>query len=174
MKVKTVITIVLLAFVAVSVGFLAFKGAGSGTAADESVAALAPLGATTAQAAANVADDAKPPKHQVLAYYLHDSTRCPSCIKIEKFTTNAINEYFEDELESNALVFTVLNTDDKGNEHFVKDYELVTKSVILADMHEGKQTRWVNLEQVWDLLGDEDKFAEYIKENVEDYLDEEQ
>ena len=34
------------------------------------------------------------PKHQVLAYYLHNSTRCPSCIKIEKYTTKAINTDF--------------------------------------------------------------------------------
>jgi hypothetical protein len=172
MKVKTIVTLVLLAFVAASLGYLALHSAdGRGGQAPTDTAA-APVGSTPAVAAANTADDAKAPAHQVLAYYLHNSTRCPSCLKIEKFTTSAIEKNFADELESGALVFQVLNTDEKGNEHFVEDYALVTKSVVLADMHDGAQTRWVNLEEVWDLLGDEKKFAKYIVKNVRDYLNE--
>ena len=66
----------------------------------------------------------------------------------------------------------MLNTDDKGNEHFVKDYELVTKSVIIADMHDGEQTRWVEPGKSVGLLGDEKEFVKYIQDNVRDYLDE--
>lgn len=186
MKAKLAITVILLAFVAVSIIFVAAKEARRSAAPaapaaptatdpstpDASAAPPAPVGTTSAVAAANVADDAEAPKHQVLAYYLHNNVRCPSCIKIEKYTTTAINKYFADELTSGKLVFQVLNYEDQGNEHYVKDYSLVTKSVILADMHDGQQTRWVNLEQVWDLLGDEKKFAKYIVKNVRDYLNE--
>jgi len=183
MKAKTILSLVLLAFVAVSVVFAAAKEARHSAAVPDAAASVAaaqatpqapatPMGATAAQAAANTADDAKPPKHQVLAYYLHNHTRCPSCIKIEKYTTAAINTYFAKELESGALVFQVLDYEDPGNEHFATDYELVTKSVIIADMHDGVQTRWANLEDVWNLLGDEKKFGKYIQKNVKDYLNE--
>lgn len=172
MKMKSTITVILLAFVALSIGYLALRGTGSGGGQTQPETASAPAGTSPAVAATNTADDTPAPAHQVLAYYLHNSTRCPSCIKIEKFTTAVINAGFADELESGKLVFQVLNTDEKGNEHFTKDYELVTKSVILADMHNGEQTRWVNLEEVWDLLGDEKKFAKYIQKNVRDYLNE--
>jgi hypothetical protein len=183
MKAKTILSLVLLAFVAVSVVFIVAKEARRSAAASAQVATVpaapaaaavpaTPMCATAAAAATNTADDAKPPKHQVLAYYLHNNTRCPSCIKIEKYTTAAINKYFADELQSGALVFQVLNYEDQGNEHFATDYELVTKSVIIADMHDGVQTRWANLEDVWNLLGDEKKFGKYIQKNVKDYLNE--
>jgi hypothetical protein len=180
MKAKTILSIVLLTFVAVSVVFTVVKQARLGAAVPDNATSAsaaqstftASLGSTPAAAATNATDDAKPAKHQVLAYYLHNHTRCPSCIKIEKYTTNAINKNFADELASGALVFQVLDYEDAGNEHYASDYELVTKSVIIADMHDGQQTRWANLEDVWNLLGDEKKFAKYIVKNVRDYLNE--
>jgi len=34
----------------------------------------------------------------------------------------------------------------------------------------GKEARWVDLPHVWDLLGDEEQFRQYVVENVAAYL----
>jgi len=109
-------------------------------------------------------------KDKVIAYYFHTTFRCPSCYKIEQYTEGAIKEYFEKEIESGNLVYEVINVEGKGSEHFVQDYQLYTKSVVLSFVKDGKEVKFKNLEQVWQLLRNKDKFYKYIKSEVEKYL----
>ncbi|MBU4342574.1 MAG: hypothetical protein KKG21_01035 [Candidatus Omnitrophica bacterium] len=109
---------------------------------------------------------------QVVAYYFHATFRCPSCHKIEQYTTGALKEFFAKELKSGDLVYEVINIEDKGNEHFVQDYQLYTKSVVLSFMKDGKEVKFKNLEKVWQLLRSKDKFYQYIKDEVSSYLKE--
>ena len=109
---------------------------------------------------------------RVVAYYFHTTFRCPSCHKIEQYTEGAIKEYFAKEIESGDLVYEVTNIEDKGNEHFVQDYQLYTKSVVLSLVKDGKEVGFKNLENVWQLLRNRDKFYEYIKEETRIFLDE--
>jgi hypothetical protein len=108
--------------------------------------------------------------HRVIAYYLHTTYRCPSCRKIEAFTKEAIEAGFANELKDGRLVFRVVNVEEKGNEHFIKDYQIFTKSVVLVDEHTGKQAAWKNLSKVWELLGDKEGFLRYIREETRAYL----
>jgi hypothetical protein len=108
--------------------------------------------------------------NRVLAYYFHTTKRCVSCRKIEAYTTEAIQTGFAQDLKDGRLVFTVVNVEDKGNEHFVKDYQLFTKSVVLVDERSGKQAAWKNLPKVWELLNDKEKFVRYIQEETRGYL----
>ena len=108
---------------------------------------------------------------QVIAYYFHGNFRCASCHAIEKYTKEALNDNFKDQIGSGELVIKVVNVEEKGNEHFVKDYKLYTKSVVLSLIQNGKETRFKNLEQVWQLLGNKDKFYKYIKNETQKFLD---
>ncbi len=108
---------------------------------------------------------------KVVAYYFHTTFRCPSCHKIEQFTEGAIKEYFAKEIESRDLEYRVINIEEKGNEHFVQDYKLYTKSVVLSMVKDGKETQFKNLEQVWQLLRNKDKFYQYIKSETRGFLD---
>lgn len=58
---------------------------------------------------------------------------------------------------------------EQGNEHFIKDYELYTKSVVIVDTRNGKQIRWKNLEKVWELLYSKDAFIKYIEDELRSY-----
>lgn len=109
---------------------------------------------------------------RVVAYYFYTTFRCPSCHKIEQHTEGAIKEYFAKEIESGDLVYEVINIEDKNNEHFVQDYQLYTKSVVLSLVKDGKEARFKNLERVWQLLGSKDGFYDYIKEETRSFLDE--
>jgi acetone carboxylase gamma subunit len=48
---------------------------------------------------------------------------------------------------------------------------LYTKSVVLSLVKAGKEVKWKNLDKVWHLLRDKDKFYQYIKTKVQKFLD---
>ncbi len=110
---------------------------------------------------------------RVIAYYLHGDRRCATCIKLEAYSREAIEAGFVSDLEAGGLVWRVVNFEDEGNEHFVDDYELYTKAVILSRISDGKETGWKNLDKIWELVGDQEKFTEYVQSETEAFLSQE-
>ncbi len=108
----------------------------------------------------------------VIVYYFHGNFRCTSCHRIEQYTKEAVGQYFSDELSSGRLVFSPVNVEKQGNEHFVKDYQLYTKSVVLSLVRNGDEIKYINLEKVWNYLGNKEQFFSYVKSEVEKYLGE--
>lgn len=111
--------------------------------------------------------------HQMLAYYFHGNRRCASCIKIENYTKETLDSLFEKEQNEGRILWRVVNTDVDSNQHFLKDYQLYTKSVVLVDLHDGQQVRWKNLEKVWEYLNSKTSFGIYIRDEVNAFLKEE-
>jgi len=108
--------------------------------------------------------------HRVIAYYFHTTQRCASCRAIEAYSREAIENAFPDELKDGRIVWKVVNIEVKGNEHFVKDYGLYTKSLVLVNEVRGKPAEWKNLEKVWQLLQDKSKFLRYVQDETRAYL----
>ena len=108
--------------------------------------------------------------HRVVAYYFHTTQRCASCRAIEAYSREAIEKAFAAELADGRLVWRVVNIEDKGNEHFVKDYGLYTKSVVLVNEVRGRPAEWKQLERVWQLLQDKPKFVRYVQDETRAYL----
>jgi hypothetical protein len=109
---------------------------------------------------------------KVIAYYFYTNYRCQSCYTIEKYTKEAIENNFKDELTSGELVFRPVNIEEKGNEHFLGDYQLYTKSVVLSLVKDGEEIEFKNLKKVWELLRNKDEFYKYIKEETRVFLGE--
>ncbi len=107
---------------------------------------------------------------RVIAYYFHTTYRCASCRAIEAYSREAIESAFAAEIKDGRLVWKTVNIEVKGNEHFVKDYKLYTKSLVLVNEVRGKPTEWKNLEKVWQLLQDKDKFLRYVQDEARVYL----
>ena len=114
------------------------------------------------------AEDAAPAGKatKIMAYYFHGTARCPTCMKLESYTREAIEDSFKDELKDGRIEWRVVNTDEDGNGHFVKDFKLETKSVVLVAMQGDRQLRWRNLDKIWDLVGNKDEFKKYIRKEV--------
>jgi hypothetical protein len=134
-----------------------------------------PAGATGTQPAAPAgtalaAADSTSQAHRILAYYFHTTQRCATCRKIEAYTAEAIQTGFPEELKAGRLVFRTLNVDEPDNKHFLKDYKLFTKSVVLVDEQPGRQSAWKNLPKIWELIGDKEKFVRYIQDETRSYL----
>ena len=64
----------------------------------------------------------------------------------------------------------VVNYEKPENRHFIKDYKLVTKSLILVRLVNGKQTEWTNLKLVWQLYKNEEAFFNYVNQEVRKFL----
>jgi len=112
------------------------------------------------------------PKNHVVAYYFHGNFRCANCLKIEQYSKEAIEQNFKDELSSGKLVFKVINIETKGNEHFVQDYQLYTKSLVISLVKDGKEVKFDNLTKVWEFLWNRQTFYDYVKEEITKYLKE--
>jgi len=107
---------------------------------------------------------------QFVAYYFHGNFRCATCKRLEAYSQEAISDAFADELEAGRLSWKVLNTDDKANKHFVTDFELVTKAVVLVEYRDGKVVRFENLKDVWELVGDKEEFIKYVQDSTREFL----
>jgi len=158
-KLKYIITAILLLFVSASVAVLIIqetkrKPQGEEKSVIPSTENMTPGGEKT-----------------FIAYYFHGIFRCSSCITIENFTATAIQNGFNEELKSGRLDWKVVNVEEPGNEHFVNDFNLFTKQVILVEKFGGKQTRWKNLDQVWSLLNNESQFVSYIQSELSNFME---
>jgi len=71
---------------------------------------------------------------------------------------------FAAELANGQLVWKPLNVDEAQNEHFVQDYQLFTRSLVLVDGTNPK--RFKNLDKVWQLVRDKPVFQKYVQDEV--------
>jgi hypothetical protein len=110
-------------------------------------------------------------KTKIIAYYFHGTYRCPSCKTIEEWSHDAIKNSFQEELKNGRLVWKALNIEDVQYRHFVKNYSLYTKSLIISEMNGEKEIRWKNLDKVWQLLRNQEKFFSYVKGEIKKYLE---
>lgn len=110
--------------------------------------------------------------NRVVAYYFHGTMRCPTCHKLEQYSKEAIETNFKEELASGKLEFKIVNVEDRGNEHFVRDYQLYTKALVLSLVSDGKETRSANLNKIWEYVGNKQKFIDYVTAAVAGLLKE--
>ena len=170
MNTKKIITAVLLVFVAASVGYMVAREncVCSAPRQDAPIAAVQPQAIPLSDTGQNE------PNRQIIVYYFHGDVRCPTCHKLEDYAKEALDTYFAQDLAAGKIQWKPTNIDTPGNEHFVKDYELVTKSVILSRTVNGQQVAWKNLDQIWQLVSDKDKYLAYIRDSVTNFAAEEQ
>jgi hypothetical protein len=109
---------------------------------------------------------------ETLVYYFHGNFRCKTCRTIEAYSEEAITQGFAGELASGQLAWRVVNTDEPENKHFVKDFELVTKSLVLVEYRDGEVVRFENLKLVWQLVRDKDGFLKYVRNATRKFIGE--
>lgn len=141
MWLKQLLTAGLLIFVAVSLGAAVLGVGGTG--------AVVPPADPVEQA----------PGERLIAYYFHTATRCTTCRTIEAHAREAVGP----RVDAGSVAWTVVNYEDPANRHFVAEFGLFCPSVVLTQTHDGKVTRWKNLEHVWDLTDDRTAFVEYVR-----------
>jgi len=89
---------------------------------------------------------------------------------MEKYSREAIDSNFKDALASGRLEFKAVNVEDRGNEHFVDEYKLYTKTLILSLVKDGKEVKSKNLDKIWELVRDKQKFIKYVTSEVSGFM----
>ena len=107
---------------------------------------------------------------QIIAYYFHGKQRCVTCRKLESYSHEALLTGFEKQLKDSSVVWRVVNFQEKGNEHFVDDYELFSQALIISRTVGNKEVDSRNLEKIWLLVGDKEKFIKYVQAEVQSLL----
>jgi len=169
MKIKTIITGILLLFVGISIAHLVI----SEFQRDQTAAQTSNRPAIEVAPAVDANDDGSQesdePEHKVIAYYFHGTQRCVTCRTIETYTEESLKTNFPEELEKGTLEWRAVNIEEPEYEHFIGDYELSTRSVILVEIHNGNPNRWKNLDKVWELVRDKPAFIAYVEKEIKNF-----
>ena len=107
---------------------------------------------------------------KVVAYYFHVNVRCTTCRAIETYSREVIEQKLGTEIAKGRLQFKLVNVQIEENRHFVKDYQLFTKSLVLVRFDKGRQAEYKVLNDTWELVGDKPAMQAYVEREVRDYL----
>lgn len=189
MNTKKIVTRLLLIFVFLSTTFLAYKefvqgghekeNQGAEIKAKNPVSQEPPIRKISQEIVSKPENEAatlkaalQPAKSKVIAYYFHGTFRCSTCRTIEKYSHDAIQQYFLKELGNGKLEFKPLNVEDPENRHYIQDYQLFSKSLVLSLVTDGKEIKWKNLTDVWTYVRDKEKYYQYVKDEIDNFLKE--
>lgn len=107
---------------------------------------------------------------ETVVFYFHGNARCVTCKTIEAYADEAVHSGFGEAFENGALSWRVVNIDEPANRHFIQDFQLVTRSVVLAEYLDGRISRSKNLDQVWQLVRDKQRFIDYVQSETKAFL----
>lgn len=101
----------------------------------------------------------------VKVYYFHGTNRCRTCNRIEELSRSVVQEKYGAQMAAGDLVFESVNIDESQHEHFVNDFQLTMRTVVVA-----KGDRYERLDKVWQLVRDEAAFRDYVTRKVGEFF----
>ena len=107
---------------------------------------------------------------KIVAYYFHVNVRCTTCRTIEDWSRKTIQKRFAGELGSGKIEWKPVNVQQAENRHFIKDYQLFTRSLVLVRFDSGQQREYKVLNDTWQLADDQPAFEKYVEKEVRGYL----
>jgi hypothetical protein len=111
------------------------------------------------------------PPAPVVVYYFHGNYRCTTCNTIQRLTQETVAERFAPQVQQGRLAMRTVNVDEPGNRHFAREYELETRTVVIAEFDEaGEREDWEKLMKVWKLYDRPEEFKDYVESEIEQRL----
>jgi hypothetical protein len=110
------------------------------------------------------------PDNQIVVYYFHGTRRCKTCRTIEANAEEVVRSGFAKELESGSLAWKVVNYDEPENEHFIKEFGLVSASLVVVETDGDEPVRFEVLQKAWSLVRDKSGFDRYVRQSILAYL----
>ncbi len=108
---------------------------------------------------------------EYIVYYFFMGKRCSTCLRIEEWSAMAVKDDLREHVEAGRLKWQALDIDEPENKHFVKDFQLYTKSVIVTEYKDGKLVRWMNLPDIWKLAHDQNQFIDYVAGKTRKFME---
>jgi len=82
------------------------------------------------------------PSTGVVAYYFHGDFRCRTCLAIERPGARDDHRRLRGRARVGPADVARAHIEQPGNEHFVEDFKLVTRSLVLVAYRDGAVARW--------------------------------
>jgi len=106
---------------------------------------------------------------KVEVFYFHGTLRCPSCIALEKYSRETVEEYFAAELAAGKIEFREINVELPENKEVVAKFEARGSSLFTNAIYDGAD----HIEEevaIWRYIGDEVRFKENLKNKIDSHF----
>ena len=164
MKLKTSVHLLTLAFLAACTVVLVSKELAPRSPPEKG--GQSPVAGTAQRVLSTKGDSPPLSGTSVIAYYFYGKIHCATCDRIGSYAKEAVAAGFPAELKAGRLQWRTVNYDEPGNEHFVRDYQIVAPCVVLVTLRDGTPVAWKGLPEVWDHFGQKAVFIRYIRDAV--------
>ena len=155
MKVKKVISGLLLCFALVSIGFALGKEV-----------TLRRVQSTAPQA--GVASGSASGNH-VLVYYMYPAIRCVTCNKIEKAARDIVHEDYAQAVKAGRLKWHEVNISE--DDKLAGRYNVASSMVVIVRLKDGLEVGFERLEKVWPLAEKPAELTAYIRKAIRSALE---
>jgi len=153
MNAKKIVRYLLLTVVCVGLGLVGYQQFGTITAVNTNNADIATSVSPQLKDGLNI-------------YYFYGNQRCTTCVRMEKFTQSTVMNQFLKQVRDGEMQLNLVNVDLPENQHYIDDYQLVFRTVVIANTHNGVDTDWRRLDRVWELANNELAFSQYLTEEI--------
>jgi hypothetical protein len=160
MKLRRTLTICLLLFVVVSVGYFIY---------DE--ARLNMLAKRVSDTHEQGETDLLMPSDYSVLYYFHGTVRCKACLDMEKNAKETLETHFPSKVADGTLRWKEVNIDLPDNYNYVDQYLIMYNTLIIQKYEEDEPTRWKELHKAWDLAEREEQYIQYVREEVSAFVE---
>jgi hypothetical protein len=120
----------------------------------------------TSAPATRAATEPAPPADGLVVYYFNGDFHCETCDNFESYARRALEAGFTEPMRLGRLQWRVVNVDRPANRHYIQEYRVISRTIVLATYRGGKQVRWRSLAKIWDLAGNQRDFERYVHDEV--------
>ena len=150
MKVKKVVSGLLLCFALISIGFALGKE-------------------VTLRRVRPASEDGAASGYQVMVYYMYPSIRCVTCNKIEKVARDIVHEDYAEAVKGGRLKWREVNISE--NDELAGRYNVASSTVVVVRLKDGREVGFERLDKVWPLAEKPAELTAYIRESVRSALE---
>jgi len=117
------------------------------------------------------ADKGAPPPAKMTVYYFHVTQRCATCMAIESYSKEILETKYGAQLKAGVIQWQVVDVEQPKNRHFIQENRLVSPSVVVVRIENGKRGRWQTLDKTWTLVRKKGEFVQYVQSNINKLLE---
>jgi len=110
------------------------------------------------------------PDNALMVYYFH-GVRCETCLAAEATALATLESHYAAQLKDGEIVWRVLDyMTDPAAKKMAIDFDVITASVVLVKMKDGRIDSWNRLDQTLALAEDKPALSDYLQKEIDEML----
>jgi hypothetical protein len=114
---------------------------------------------------------ASPSPLKMVVYYFHATKRCATCMAIENLSKEIVETRYGAQLKAGVVQWQSVDVQQPNNRQFIQQYRLVSSSLVLVRVDNGKKGRWQTLDKTWLLIRKKNDFTQYVQSSIDRFLE---